>query len=121
MSPLQEFVSLAFSGDGRYLAAQGGAPDWMLSLWIWEKSKLVASVRTATAAGHTAAQCLFQPGAPGGVLALLRGQAVPLLTSQVPPKRCCRRSNVLPPSVCPASGTRLRCETCCTACSVHRC
>ncbi|KAL4457327.1 hypothetical protein ABPG75_012192 [Micractinium tetrahymenae] len=58
----KEFVSLAFSGDGRYLAAQGGAPDWSLSLWVWEKSKLVASVRTAAAVGHTAVQCLFQPG-----------------------------------------------------------
>ncbi len=64
--PLQEFVSLAFSGDGRYLAAQGGAPDWALSLWLWEKSKLVSSVRTAAAPGHTAVQCSFQPGAPGG-------------------------------------------------------
>lgn len=59
-------MSLAFSGDGRYLAAQGGAPDWALSLWVWEKSKLVASVRTAAAAGHTAVQCTFQPGARGG-------------------------------------------------------
>ena len=52
----QEFVSLAFSGDGRFLAAQGGAPDWSLSLWVWEKSKLVAQQ------GHSAVQCLFQPG-----------------------------------------------------------
>lgn len=55
-------MSLAFSADGRYLAAQGGAPDWSLHLWLWEKSKLVASARTATAPGHTAVQCLFQPG-----------------------------------------------------------
>ncbi|KAL4423627.1 hypothetical protein ABPG77_009214 [Micractinium sp. CCAP 211/92] len=58
----REFVSLAFSGDGRSLAAQGGAPDWALSLWLWEKSKLVSSVRTAAAPGHTAVQCSFQPG-----------------------------------------------------------
>lgn len=62
---LQEFVSLAFSGDGRFLAAQGSAPDWTLSLWVWEKSKVVASLRTATQPGHTAVQCLFQPGAQG--------------------------------------------------------
>lgn len=58
----QEFLSLAFSADGRHLAAQGGAPEWALSLWLWDKSKLVASVRTVSTPGHTAAQCLFQPG-----------------------------------------------------------
>jgi hypothetical protein len=55
-------VSLAFSADGKYLLAAGGAPDWTLSLWLWEKSKLVGSVRAATHPGHTVAQCLFQPG-----------------------------------------------------------
>lgn len=56
-------MSLAFSKDGRYLAAQGGAPDWALSLWVWQKSKLVASIRTVSAPGHAVAECLFQPGA----------------------------------------------------------
>lgn len=80
--PLQEFVSLAFSGDGRYLAAQGGAPDWALSLWLWEKSKLVASMRTAAAPGHTAVQCSFQPGAPGG---RSEGHAVRTLSADLSP------------------------------------
>lgn len=53
---------MAFSADGRLLVAQGGAPDWTLCLWAWEKSKLVASVRTVTQPGHAAAQCAFQPG-----------------------------------------------------------
>lgn len=53
---------MALSGDGRLLVAQGGAPDWTLCLWAWEKSKLVASVRTVTQPGHAAAQCAFQPG-----------------------------------------------------------
>ena len=55
-------MSLAFSADGKYLLAAGGAPDWKLSLWLWEKSKLVGSVRAATHPGRTVAQCLFQPG-----------------------------------------------------------
>lgn len=53
---------MAFSDDGKLLLAQGGAPDWSLSMWAWERSKLLANVRTATQPGHTAVQCLFQPG-----------------------------------------------------------
>ena len=53
---------MAFSSDGRLLVAQGGAPDWTLCLWVWEKSKLVASARSVTQPGHAATQCAFQPG-----------------------------------------------------------
>ena len=60
---LQEYVSVSFSTDGKYVAAQGGVPEWNLMLWIWEKSKLVASVRTVTHPGHAVHQCLIQPGA----------------------------------------------------------
>ncbi|KAL4457336.1 hypothetical protein ABPG75_012201, partial [Micractinium tetrahymenae] len=92
----KEFVSLAFSGDGRYLAAQGGAPGWSLSLWVWEKSKLVASVRTAAAVGHTAVQCLFQPGEDPQyisvvgegtccLLAIEAGNTLRVLPSTLPP------------------------------------
>ena len=34
-----------FSPDGRYLAVQGGGPDWPLALWLWEKSKLCGMYR----------------------------------------------------------------------------
>jgi hypothetical protein len=40
-------VSLAFSPDSKYLAAQSGAPDWMLHYWTWEKSKIMASTKTS--------------------------------------------------------------------------
>jgi hypothetical protein len=53
-------VSLAFSSDGKYVAAQGGAPDWSLSVWLWEKSKLMGSSRADVAA--RAVQCSVQPG-----------------------------------------------------------
>lgn len=43
---------MAFSPDGRLLAAQGGAPEWNLVLWVWEKSKVVTSVKTTNAAGN---------------------------------------------------------------------
>ncbi|KAJ3192775.1 Cilia- and flagella-associated protein 57 [Irineochytrium annulatum] len=38
----KEFVSLAFSSDARYLAAQLGAPEWLLHYFAWEKGKLIA-------------------------------------------------------------------------------
>lgn len=51
---------MAFSPDGRLLAAQGGAPEWNLVLWVWEKSKVVASVKTTNAAGNP----IYQVSAP---------------------------------------------------------
>jgi WD40 repeat protein len=41
-----EFVSIAFSPDSKYLIAQGGGPDWTLLYWTWEKSKVMASIKT---------------------------------------------------------------------------
>ncbi|ELT90948.1 hypothetical protein CAPTEDRAFT_196345 [Capitella teleta] len=42
----EEYVSLAFSPDSKYLVAQGGRPDWTLLYWTWEKSKVMASTKT---------------------------------------------------------------------------
>jgi len=49
--PHQEYTSLSFSSDGKTLLAQGGAPEWSLSLWAWEKSKVLASIRTTNPQG----------------------------------------------------------------------
>ena len=49
---------MAFSPDGRLLAAQGGSPEWNLVLWVWEKSKVVTSVKTTNAAGNPVFQVL---------------------------------------------------------------
>ena len=38
----EEFTSLAFSPDNKMLLAQGGAPEWNMTIWLWEKSKLVS-------------------------------------------------------------------------------
>ncbi|KAI8852315.1 WD40-repeat-containing domain protein [Chytridium lagenaria] len=43
----KEFVCMAFSTDAKYIITQTGAPDWTLYYWTWEKTKLMASVRTA--------------------------------------------------------------------------
>ena len=42
---------MLFSQDSKLLAAQGGGPDWSLVLWQWEKSKVLASVRTSNPLG----------------------------------------------------------------------
>lgn len=62
--PARETVALAFSPDGRYLAAATGPPEAHLALWLWEKQRLLAVVRLeaadigvcqVTAAGGSAA------------------------------------------------------------------
>ena len=44
----QQYVSLAFSPDSKYLVSQGARPDWTLLYWAWEKPKPMASIRTST-------------------------------------------------------------------------
>lgn len=40
-----EFVSIAFSPDSKYLVALSGSPEWQIIFWMWEKQKVMASVR----------------------------------------------------------------------------
>ena len=59
-----EFISIPFSPDSKYLAAQSSSPDWTLSLWVWEKNKLLTSARTCNPVGANAAsvtQASFSP------------------------------------------------------------
>ncbi|EIE19478.1 WD40 repeat-like protein, partial [Coccomyxa subellipsoidea C-169] len=58
----KEIASIAFSSDSKILAAQGGAPEWNLVIWSWEKSKVLASVKTGNALGSPVNQILFAPG-----------------------------------------------------------
>ncbi|KAJ3293662.1 Cilia- and flagella-associated protein 57 [Borealophlyctis nickersoniae] len=52
----KEFVCMAFSTDSKYIITQSGAPDWTLYYWTWEKTKIMAQVRTASLpSSHTAA------------------------------------------------------------------
>uniref|UniRef100_A0A7S0VMW2 Cilia- and flagella-associated protein 57 n=1 Tax=Hemiselmis tepida TaxID=464990 RepID=A0A7S0VMW2_9CRYP len=57
----KEFVSLAFSPDSKLLMAQGGAPDWSLTIWTWEKAKFVATIKTAASPNSAIYQCSFCP------------------------------------------------------------
>ncbi|XP_032633573.1 cilia- and flagella-associated protein 57 isoform X1 [Chelonoidis abingdonii] len=43
--PVQEFVSLAFSPDSKYLVAQTGPPESNLAYWMWEKQRTMAVVK----------------------------------------------------------------------------
>lgn len=44
----QEFLSVSFTTDGKYIMAQGCAPDWMLLIWTLEKGKLISSGKSTS-------------------------------------------------------------------------
>lgn len=46
--PVEEFVCMTFSPDSKYLIGQAGGPDWTLFLWMWEKQKVMATVKTSS-------------------------------------------------------------------------
>lgn len=46
---VQEFVCMAFSPDSKYLLGQGGGPEWTMFFWVWEKNKIIATVKSTTA------------------------------------------------------------------------
>jgi WD40 repeat protein len=49
----REFVSVAFSSDSRVLVAQGGAPDWTIVIWSWEKSKQLGFLKMTANPSNT--------------------------------------------------------------------
>ncbi|XP_042364189.1 cilia- and flagella-associated protein 57 [Plectropomus leopardus] len=58
--PVQEFVCMAFSMDSKYLIGQTGGPEWMLILWLWEKQKVLATVKTSNS-NSSVTQVSFNP------------------------------------------------------------
>lgn len=40
-----EYVSICFSPDSKYMITQSNGPEWMLIYWQWEKAKILASVK----------------------------------------------------------------------------
>ncbi|KAM8756594.1 cilia- and flagella-associated protein 57 [Acanthopagrus schlegelii] len=59
-TPVQEFVCMAFSPDSKYLIGQTGGPEWMLIFWLWEKQKVLATVKT-TNSNNPVIQVSFNP------------------------------------------------------------
>ncbi|TSL47697.1 Cilia- and flagella-associated protein 57 [Bagarius yarrelli] len=43
---VQEFVSMAFSPDSKYLLGQGEGPTWTLIYWQWEMNRIMAVVKS---------------------------------------------------------------------------
>ncbi|KAM4604692.1 cilia- and flagella-associated protein 57 [Polymixia lowei] len=58
--PVQEFVCMAFSPDSKYLIGQAGGPEGTLIFWLWEKHKVMATVR-ASNPNNTVTQVSFNP------------------------------------------------------------
>eukprot|EP00658_Telonema_sp_P-2_P026662 TRINITY_DN20788_c0_g1_i2.p1 TRINITY_DN20788_c0_g1~~TRINITY_DN20788_c0_g1_i2.p1 ORF type:complete len:447 (-),score=119.84 TRINITY_DN20788_c0_g1_i2:5-1345(-) len=59
-----QYIALSFSADSKHLLALGGAPDYMLSLWQWEKAKPVCAGRVAAGPDlpvFEASICPFDP------------------------------------------------------------
>ncbi|CAN0135941.1 unnamed protein product [Lampetra planeri] len=69
-----DVVSLGFSADSRWLLVQAGAPDWLLTLWLWEKGRLMAATRSAPLGGGPVHQVSLSPQDAG--LACVTGQGV---------------------------------------------
>ncbi|XP_068171387.1 cilia- and flagella-associated protein 57 [Antennarius striatus] len=59
-APIQEFICMAFSPDSKYLIGQTGAPEWMLIFWLWEKHKVLATVKTSNS-NNPVNQVSFNP------------------------------------------------------------
>uniref|UniRef100_A0A667XCB5 Cilia and flagella associated protein 57 n=1 Tax=Myripristis murdjan TaxID=586833 RepID=A0A667XCB5_9TELE len=57
---IQEFVCLAFSPDSKFLIGQAGAPEWTLTLWLWEKQKVMATVKSSSS-NNPVTQVSFSP------------------------------------------------------------
>ena len=51
-----EFVSLSFSPDSKYLVGQGDGPEWVLVYWHWEKSKMMAYTKVTGPLNNTVHQ-----------------------------------------------------------------
>ncbi|KAM4587838.1 cilia- and flagella-associated protein 57 isoform 2-T2 [Odontesthes bonariensis] len=58
--PVQEFLCMAFSPNSKYLISQTGAPEWILIFWLWEKNKILATVKTTTST-NPVTQVSFNP------------------------------------------------------------
>ena len=71
---------MSFSPDSKLLVAQGGAPEWNLVLWIWEKSKVASTFKTTNPTNSPVHQVGF-----AAVLHLLAGFSPSRCLELLPP------------------------------------
>jgi len=57
----KEFVCCAFSAENKFLLTQGGAPDWTLVLWSWDKARPHGAVKVSNVTGSVVHECSFNP------------------------------------------------------------
>eukprot|EP01105_Mastigella_eilhardi_P012781 TRINITY_DN2918_c0_g1_i4.p1 TRINITY_DN2918_c0_g1~~TRINITY_DN2918_c0_g1_i4.p1 ORF type:complete len:1229 (+),score=377.24 TRINITY_DN2918_c0_g1_i4:296-3688(+) len=57
----REFTCLGFSPDSHYLVTQGGAPDWNVFCWAWERNKTIAGIKSSNKENSTVTQASFNP------------------------------------------------------------
>lgn len=45
-----QYISIAFAtgAESKYLISMGGAPDWILVYWQWERPKVLATIKVST-------------------------------------------------------------------------
>lgn len=56
-----DIVWMDFSAENKQLLTLGGAPDWNLCLWNWEKGKILASTKVHVPAGCALYNCSINP------------------------------------------------------------
>eukprot|EP00929_Paragymnodinium_shiwhaense_P023265 TRINITY_DN1460_c0_g1_i1.p1 TRINITY_DN1460_c0_g1~~TRINITY_DN1460_c0_g1_i1.p1 ORF type:complete len:1300 (+),score=429.10 TRINITY_DN1460_c0_g1_i1:78-3977(+) len=56
-----EYVCAAFSAESKFLITQGGAPDWTLVLWSWDKARPHGAVKVSNQTGSVIHECSFNP------------------------------------------------------------
>lgn len=64
----KQFVYVAFSSDQRFLLTQGGAPDYTLVNWLWEKARPLQMAKLATGVNVRITVAMFQPSDPSTVV-----------------------------------------------------
>lgn len=57
----EEVVYLAFSHDSKYLLAQGGAPDFSLVYFFWEKNKVITTLKNLSTIKNPVTEVSFHP------------------------------------------------------------
>ncbi|XP_071547435.1 cilia- and flagella-associated protein 57 [Panulirus ornatus] len=67
----EQYVAVAFSPDERMVVAQGGAPDWTLVLFLWEKGKVFSVLRLSDTPGLGPVASLTYHPEDNGVLSVV--------------------------------------------------